>query len=499
MSKHNRRKKRKEHRNNDFSLVVKMNSRLLWRLFSLFLNLDIIFTLLFSFFIIYKAETGFTDIYQAAELSVSQSATGEETEFVPPELYAGYSWEQGSRPQGWQIPQAIISAANSVLSDSPRYFYLSSEPAEGVFENLTGLSYGIYNDGLILSYDIGKDFRLLAFILSVILVIEGLIFLSNISSGAKLIRSSLKPIYEIEQAARTLNDATSLSELTALTGRINKIEAQNLSSRLSVDSAQEELKGLSDAINDLLERIEEAYRSQARFVSDASHELRTPISVIQGYVNLLDRWGKNDPKTLQESIDAIKNEADNMKDLIEQLLFLARGDNEAMVIHPEVFNLALLVEEVYQESQMIDPNHEIIFKGSGSKINVEGDIQLIKQALRIFVDNSIKYTPGGEKITVAVTQIKDEARVTIQDNGIGMVPDDLPYIFDRFYRSDDSRARKTGGTGLGLSIAKWIVHRHGGHMEVMSRKDFGTRITVVLPLNKDEQTSSAEQPTSSPR
>lgn len=501
MSKRKRVKQEKSN-NGNFSLVVKMNSRLLWRLFTLFLGLDILIILLFTFFIVYKAEENFAGIYQtyASEVTAQDSRNEPDEALADPEpnipeninLPPNYSIKEGAAPEGWKIHQSLYRIGDNILPESPRYLTPARNTA-GIYQAITGLTYSVYNDGIILEYNIGSDFRILAFLFAIILIVEGICFLGRISSNTKLIQESLKPIYEIEQATRSLRNATTPAELAALAGRINKIEAQNLNSRISVDSAQDELKGLADAINDLLERIEEAYRSQARFVSDASHELRTPISVIQGYVNLLDRWGKNDPKTMQESIDAIKNEADNMKDLIEQLLFLARGDNEAMVIHPEVFNLALLAEEVYQESQMIDPNHDIVFVGSGGQVKVEGDIQLIKQAMRILVDNSIKYTPGGEKITVTAGMKNGEALVSVQDNGIGMVPDDLPYIFDRFYRSDDSRARKTGGTGLGLSIAKWIIHRHGGHMEVLSRKDFGTRITLLLPPY-----TPLEQPEESP-
>ncbi|MDO4542394.1 MAG: HAMP domain-containing sensor histidine kinase [Bacillota bacterium] len=482
MTKKRNSRKNRANKNSDFSLVVKMNSRLLWRLFTLFLLLDVIFALLFSFFIVYKAEESFRTVYEIQQQDLSSEITDVTS--------SNYSLSQREYPRGWKAPQFFYHYGDSILKNSPRYFtVIDHDDSEGLYDNITNLSYGVYGDDLTIKYNIGNDFRFMAVVFAIILIIEGLTLLVRVASNAKLIRNSLKPIYEIEQAVRSINEASSLRELTVLAGRINRIEAENLNNRIAVDSAQEELKGLADAINDLLARIEEAYRSQARFVSDASHELRTPISVIQGYVNLLDRWGKDDPKTLQESIDAIKNEADNMKDLIEQLLFLARGDNEAMALHLEVFNLSLLAEEVYQESQMIDPNHSITFKSIERKVLVEGDTQLLKQAMRILVDNSIKYTPSGEKITVTVSVKDDKAAVAIQDNGIGMIPDDLPYIFDRFYRSDDSRARKTGGTGLGLSIAKWIIHRHGGHMEVLSRKDFGTRITALLPLYKAEAKS----------
>jgi len=215
------------------------------------------------------------------------------------------------------------------------------------------------------------------------------------------------------------------------------------------------------------------------FVSDASHELRTPISVIQGYANLLDRWGKNDEKTLQESIDAIKDETANMKGLVEQLLFLARGDNNTMALQIERFELSVLAVEVLRETQMIDGGHE--YDSSVAPVFINADKSLIKQATRILIDNAMKYTPSGKRITISVSDADGYARLTVQDEGIGIAPDAVPQIFDRFFRADESRARATGGTGLGLSIAKWITERHGGHMEVLSRQDIGTRISIVLP------------------
>jgi signal transduction histidine kinase len=217
-----------------------------------------------------------------------------------------------------------------------------------------------------------------------------------------------------------------------------------------------------------------------RFVSDASHELRTPISVIQGYANLLDRWGKRDEKTLQESINAIKEETANMKELVEQLLFLARGDNNTIALQIEEIRLKDLVGEVVSETQMIDSAHEYEAKLSDATISV--DKGLIKQALRILVDNSIKYTETGGHILISAAIDGDFARLSVQDDGIGIRPEAVPNIFDRFYRTDESRARATGGAGLGLSIAKWIAARHGGHMEVLSREGIGTRISILIPV-----------------
>ncbi|HVI41203.1 MAG TPA: ATP-binding protein, partial [Anaerovoracaceae bacterium] len=320
-----------------------------------------------------------------------------------------------------------------------------------------------------------------------LLILEALILLLGIGKGRRSIRRILRPLSDMTRQAQNLSTASAkgipadeMKRLRDLAGTISNIDATKLDERLSVDGTQSELKDLANAINSMLNRIDEAYRSQVRFVSDASHELRTPISVIQGYVNLLDRWGKNDEATLQEAIDAIKSESESMKELIEQLLFLARGDNETLRLDLEAVDCSEMVEEILKETQMIDSLHTFRIK-TNTQAFVNADRQLLKQALRILIDNSIKYTPDNGEILVSVTDENGMVHISVQDNGIGIDPQNLPYIFDRFYRSDESRARKTGGSGLGLAIMKWIIDRHGGTIEVISRKDIGTRTTILLP------------------
>jgi signal transduction histidine kinase len=241
----------------------------------------------------------------------------------------------------------------------------------------------------------------------------------------------------------------------------------------------------------MLDRINESYAAQARFVSDASHELRTPIAVIQGYANLLDRWGMEDEKALTESVAAIKDEAGSMQGLVEQLLFLARGDSNRIPLVRERITLPGLVEEVADESRMLESGHE--FKVSGEDVAVLADRALIKQALRALVDNAVKYTDHGGDITISTARDGGFARLSVSDSGIGISPDVLPHVFDRFVRADESRARATGGAGLGLSIAQWIVSRHSGHMEALSREGIGTRITLVLPAAPDDGTTHGLQ------
>ena len=317
----------------------------------------------------------------------------------------------------------------------------------------------------------------------VILICQALSLLTNLFRSNRSIRKVLRPIQDLAATAARLNSMTHMSkrEIESLTGELGKIDAAHLDSRIDLPPTQKELRSLAQAINELMDRVNQAYSPQMRFVSDASHELRTPIAVIQGYAALLDRWGKTDPEALQESIDAIRGEAASMERLVEQLLFLARGDNDSQPVKMETLDLTDLAGEVLREEEMIHPERTFLPRWGEDPVSIYADPGLMKQLLRILMDNSLKYSPPEGRIYLRVLASQGHVRLTVQDEGMGIPPEGIPHIFERFYRTDQSRDRKTGGTGLGLSIAKWIVERHGGWFEVVSRPEVGTRITVVLP------------------
>ncbi|NYB76015.1 HAMP domain-containing histidine kinase [Sedimentibacter hydroxybenzoicus DSM 7310] len=258
------------------------------------------------------------------------------------------------------------------------------------------------------------------------------------------------------------------------------ITVNNINTRLDVKGTQDELKELSQTFNEMMDRIEQGYKFQQQFVSDASHELRTPIAVIKGYVNMLDRWGKNDKAVLEESIGAIKNETDNMQDLIEKLLFIARSDKGNLAYSKEDFKISTILYEIEKETKMIDVNHKLYFKFYDDA-NIYGDIKRIKQAIRIIIDNSIKYTPASGYIMVSGFLQDDYYIIKIEDTGIGIEKKDLNKIFDRLYRAEQSRSREIGGHGLGLSIAKIIVLGHKGKIRVKSTIGKGSEFSIMLP------------------
>lgn len=311
-------------------------------------------------------------------------------------------------------------------------------------------------------------------------IVEGIFLLEEIIFGTARVRKILKPLNEIAETAERLSNMVFDEEkFHSLEDAISKISPVAFDERIHIGDS--EFKGLEDAINKLLDRMRDSYRQQARFVSDASHELRTPISVIQGYANMLDRWGKSDESVLDESITAIKSESENMKNLVEQLLFSARGINGKTQLTIEEFSLSNMIKEVVEESKMIDDKHVYSYINL-EEVNVYGDVGHLKQTARILVENAAKYTEVGENIVLKTGKnSKGEPYFSVQDNGIGMDTEDIPHIFERFFRADTARVRKNGGTGLGLSIAKWIIDNHNGYFSVLSRKEIGTRITVYLP------------------
>ncbi len=230
----------------------------------------------------------------------------------------------------------------------------------------------------------------------------------------------------------------------------------------------------------MMDRIEAGYKTQQQFVSDASHELRTPIAVIKGYVNMLDRWGKNDRAVLEESITAIKNETDNMQDLIEKLLFIARSDKGTLLYTKEDFKICSVLNEIEKETKMIDTKHELYFKFY-EDASLYADKKRIKQVLRILVDNAIKFTPPGGYIMVSGFLQDDYYVIKIEDTGIGIEKKDLEKIFERLYRAEQSRSKEIGGHGLGLSIAKIIVLGHKGKIKVKSSVGKGSEFSIMLP------------------
>jgi len=463
----------------DSSLALRLNLGFFLRQLGIFLVMDLLLVVLAVFGMFLYAENRCADVVNLV------NERGVPSDDAIPWMEASdYTISKLDREaEGYDTSVCAAFPRRKETEDGLRSWNLASYytvemPNDGqpyaITVDMSGIFAGLYWAGII------------------ILVCQGLSLISNLFRSRRSIRKVLLPIQDLAATAARLNSMTHMSkrEIESLTGELDKIDATHLDSRINLPPTQKELRSLAQSINEMMDRVNQAYSAQMRFVSDASHELRTPIAVIQGYAALLDRWGKSDPETLQESIDAIRAEAASMERLVEQLLFLARGDNDSQPVKPETVDLTDLAGEVLREEEMIHPERIFLPRWGEDPVSIYADPGLVKQLLRILMDNSLKYSPPEGRVYLRVSGNGEHVRLTVQDEGMGIPPDAIPHIFDRFYRTDLSRDRKTGGTGLGLSIAKWIVERHGGWFEVVSRPDVGTRITAVLPALREAEKAS---------
>ncbi len=455
----------------DSSLALRLNLGFFLRQLGIFLAMDLLLLFLATLGLIVYAETRCADV--AALVQLRGVPTQEALAWMEASDYTIQPLER--KPEGLELPAISWLPVREETADGLRSWNITQYYRIELYSGESPYA---------IEVNIGGIFRTLYWAGAALLVCEGLSLVFGLFRSKRAIRKVLRPIQELASAAVRLNSATHMSrqELENLTGELGKINAGHLDSRIQLPATQKELRALAQAINDMLERVNRAYSTQMRFVSDASHELRTPIAVIQGYAALLDRWGKSDPEALQESIDAIRSETASMERLVEQLLFLARGDNNSQPVKKEALDLTALAGEVLREEEMIHPQRSFLPRWGEQPVVVRADPGLIKQVMRILMDNAVKYSPAQGRIYLRVSQSQGCARVTVQDEGAGIPAESVPHIFERFYRADCSRDRKTGGTGLGLAIALWIIERHEGWFEVVSRTGVGTRIAFLIPL-----------------
>ena len=343
-------------------------------------------------------------------------------------------------------------------------------------------------------FDLGVDLAHFWPLYIAVLIWE-IIDLLSFFGDMRRVRRALQPLNTLALKADQLVNVDALSTDSITNDTLVKgekiksleqaIEEANINAP-KIQTGDQDLASIEIALNKLLQRMQEAKLQQMRFVNDASHELRTPIAVIRGYTDMLDRWGKTDEAVLDESIAALKSESEHMHDLVEQLLFLARGDAGRNTLTKTQFNLARITSEVCEESEMIDSSHRYTLKYDQSALTdnryqVLADAAMIKQSIRIIVQNAARYSAAQTTISFNVSYDENTVQVSVEDEGMGISEAAAAHIFERFWRADNARIESNEGSGLGLSIAKWIVDNHDGSIEVLSREGVGTRFTIILP------------------
>ncbi|MDR7073571.1 signal transduction histidine kinase [Fictibacillus barbaricus] len=239
--------------------------------------------------------------------------------------------------------------------------------------------------------------------------------------------------------------------------------------------SKDELTMMTGTFNHMIGQLESNFEKQQQFLEDASHELKTPLTIVDSYTKLLKRWGSKEPAILSEAIDAIHLESQRMKDLINQLLAVAHDNEE---VATEKIQLVPYCEKLIQPF-IRSTQRMIMISSSAESISCYTDPPKLEQLLRILIDNAIKYSEN--EIHICIQKQKNIISITIKDEGVGIPADDLPHVFERFYRIDKSRHRATGGSGLGLSIAKSIAKSLRGTITVESIFGKGTNVQVNLP------------------
>ena len=274
-----------------------------------------------------------------------------------------------------------------------------------------------------------------------------------------------------------------LSPVDALVSTAREIGGANLSSRLKKLKTGDELQRLSDTLNEMLDRIETAFQRVTQFTADASHELRTPVSLIRTESELALRRSRAEHE-YKESFRHILLEAERTTSLIEQLLALARADSGREELHIQPVDLGSVMRSVVDGWRQVSTmqNLQFITRISDQTTFVMGDESLLRRLADILLDNAFKYTPSPGSVELSLEQKAENAVLVVQDSGVGIAEEDQDKIFERFYRVDKARSRAQGGTGLGLAIAQWIVTQHRGSITVESRPGEGAIFRVRLPL-----------------
>lgn len=298
-------------------------------------------------------------------------------------------------------------------------------------------------------------FSIFLFLIPIVLVI-------SVVGGYFLAKKSLGPVDEITQTAR-------------------KITATNLRQRITIINPKDELGRLSETLNDMIRRLEASFEQVKQFSMDASHELRTPLTIMRGEIELTLKQNPNVPgykKTLASVLDEVLR----MASIIEGLILLAKADGGTAKLDKKATRLDLLVGEIEEDAGVLAERKQInVAVARLDQATINGDAIRLRQLMLNLVDNAIKYTPEGGRVTLSLERVNGNANFVVEDTGIGIPEKDLANIFDRFYRVDKSRSRQIDGLGLGLSISKWIAEAHGGQLLVESEVGKGSKFTVILP------------------
>lgn len=297
-----------------------------------------------------------------------------------------------------------------------------------------------------------------------VLLLSPLVLILASAGGYWLSRRALAPVDQITRTAQNIN-------------------SNNLAKRLDVPQSGDELQRLSETLNSMLGRLESSFNRITQFTADASHELRTPLALMRTTTEVSLRTSQT-VADYREAQEEVLSELEKTSSLVEKLMLLARADAGVETLQRAPVNVAECLHDTCKDGQILAEAKQLKFAEDidAQELFVEGDSHALRRLFLILIDNAIKYTPPGGAVTVGLRRSNGSALAEFRDTGIGIAADDLPNIFDRFYRADKARSREFGGVGLGLSIARWIAEAHRGSIEVQSTPSAGSVFRLRLPL-----------------
>ncbi|KOS61611.1 HAMP domain-containing protein [Lysinibacillus agricola] len=320
---------------------------------------------------------------------------------------------------------------------------------------------GFFQGYIQVIHPLSKFQSLMHYLLTTMLIAGLGALLLSASIGYYLANYLMKPLHELRSSMKTVMDK-GFNEPIQLTY-----------------TSHDEIGDLLKMYNTMMNELQISFTQQQQFVADASHELRTPIQAIEGHLSLLKRWGKDDPEILEESIDTSLSEIARMRKMIEELLELARREEKDDQSEADA---VAVIETVIEEIKHLHPEARITLSKNEEIGRLFITENALSQIVRNIIENAIRYCEKIPEIQISLSVSGNEALLKIEDNGIGVAEEYIPFIFDRFYRIDEARNRQIGGTGLGLSITKMLLEKYNSSVEVKSEKNVGTVFFMKFPL-----------------
>lgn len=376
----------------------------------------------------------------------------------------------------------ILKDENEAIPDSVIQFVKTvfQEHLEGNFDNIyidnqkVRLFVKNTNQAIIsVGYSIEDIENTLNGLFSILLYAFPIILIVSTIGGLILSKLSLRAIDEI---------AVNAEEITA----------SNLSRRLPEPLTNDEVGHLTNTLNKMIERLEESFNQIRRFTSDASHELKTPLTILRGEIEIALQTQKK-PEQYQIILASALEEAERLSNVVETLLELSRADAGQVKMAFQEQNIAKLIMDISEDAEILAEQKNIwVEKRIPQTVTATFDSARLHQAILNIVDNAIKYTNENGKISIELTEDEKYAILKVSDTGIGIPRNQLPYIFDRFYRVDKARSQETRGAGLGLSIVKWIIDVHKGKIDIKSQLHYGTSFTIKIPKKKNLEENNYE-------